>query len=135
MPPVRGWVLYPRMCPNSIRVLIPETLSLPTVGFKPFFQRSRMQLKEVVIVIVKVKGLALAKDPGTPLADLHAGFLQPCFVALKLFLRDFESDVVVGPLAQRRTLDNCHPDAADQEKFGARRPGGRLDSDLCQPPA
>src|SRR5690554_2821385 len=135
MRPVRGCVLYSQTRPHPTRALTLDALSLLPVGLEPFFQRSRMQLKEVVIVIVKVKGLALAKDPGTPLADLHAGFLKSRFVQLKLFLRNLESDVVVGPLAQLRTLHNCHPDAADQEKFGARRPGGRLDSDLCQPPA
>ena len=84
-------------------------LKAAAVRCQTLFQRARMKLEQVVVIVVKIKGTALAGDAAPRLPHGNAGLRQPLFIGLKLAVADLEGNVVVRLFRQGRPFHDDEP--------------------------
>ena len=79
------------------------------VARQPLRQAPGMQLKKMVVVIVKVQGLALTAYPWAAWSYCKSMLADCLLVLLQRFGRNGKRDMIVGPFRQRLSFHDAEP--------------------------
>jgi len=81
-----------------------------------FFQRPRMQLEQMIVEVVEVKGFAFTRHALAWPPDFYTELAQACFAGRELLRRNFECDVLIRLVSWRLAFHDGNPQASEQKE-------------------